>query len=189
MHPVEPDIALGDTRRHRVDVAREHRAMCQSRDGDGEDARSGADVERVPDRPGADGALDSEQAAGGRAVVAGAESLARLDFDGDVIGPALVAVVRAVDQEAAGAHRLEAFKRLRDPVGLRQARYDEARGRRAEHRTRRRIEMGAERRVGALRQVENHLPVARSRLEGIADEAGERIVFLDRRGQTARIGL
>ena len=70
-------------------------------------------------------ALDGDEAAGGGAVVAGAEGLAGLDLDGDVVRLHLAAVVWPVHQEAAGAHRLQPFEALRHPVGLRQFGDDE----------------------------------------------------------------
>jgi hypothetical protein len=50
--------------------------------------------------------------------MAGAEGEAGLDLDGDVADAPPVAVMRAVNQEAAGAHRLQAFQRLRHPVDV-----------------------------------------------------------------------
>ena len=50
--------------------------------------------------------------------MAGAEGQAGLDLDGEVADAAAVAVMRAMDQEAAGAHRLQAFQRVRHPVDV-----------------------------------------------------------------------
>ena len=41
-----------------------------------------------------------------------------LDLDGEIAGAALVAVMRAVNQKPPGAHRLQAFQRLGDPVDV-----------------------------------------------------------------------
>ena len=50
--------------------------------------------------------------------MAGAEGERRLDLDGDVVGPNRAAVMRAVDEHAAGPHRLQAVEARRDPVLL-----------------------------------------------------------------------
>ena len=62
--------------------------------------------------------LDHLEAAGGGAVMAGAEGQPGLDLDGEVAGAAPVAVMRAVHQEAPGADRLQPLERLRDPVDV-----------------------------------------------------------------------
>ena len=62
--------------------------------------------------------LDHFQAAGGGAVMAGAEGQPRLDLDGEVAGAAPAAVVRAMHQEPAGADRLQPLQRLGDPVDV-----------------------------------------------------------------------
>ena len=48
--------------------------------------------------------------------MAGAEGLAGLDLDRQVVGPHLVAVMGAVDEKAAGADRLEGSKDVGHPV-------------------------------------------------------------------------
>ena len=62
--------------------------------------------------------LDHLEAARRRAVMAGAEGQPGLDLDGEVADAAAVAVVRAVHEEAAGAHRLQTFQRPRHPVDV-----------------------------------------------------------------------
>ncbi len=62
--------------------------------------------------------FDHLEAAGRRAVMAGAEGKPGLDLDGEVAGAAPVAIMRAVDQKAAGADRLQALQRLRHPVDV-----------------------------------------------------------------------
>ena len=59
-----------------------------------------------------------QQAAARSAVVAGAEGEAGLDLDADVVRLHLVAVVRAMHEEAPGAHRREAGERIGDPILL-----------------------------------------------------------------------
>ena len=50
--------------------------------------------------------------------MAGAEGKPGLDLDGEVAGAAAVAIMRAVDQKAPGADRLQALQRLRHPVDV-----------------------------------------------------------------------
>ena len=57
-----------------------------------------------------------EEAAAGRAVVAGAEGEARLDLDPDVVRADSFPVMRAMDEKAPGPHRSEAGERVGHPV-------------------------------------------------------------------------
>src|SRR6185437_8352 len=52
------------------------------------------------------------------AVMAGAEGEASLDLDADVAQGHPVAIMRAVDEEAAGSDRLEPGERIGDPILL-----------------------------------------------------------------------
>ncbi|MNL37510.1 hypothetical protein D3C87_1596590 [compost metagenome] len=88
--------------------------------GDRQHTAAGAKVEHVAHRAGARHGRQHFEAAGGGAVVAGAEGLAGLDLDGDLAGADLVAVMGAVHDEAAGAYRRQTFERLGDPVDIRQ---------------------------------------------------------------------
>ena len=58
------------------------------------------------------------QAAGGGAMMTGAEGKACLDLDRKVADAPPVAVMRAMDQKPAGTDRLQAFQRLGDPVDV-----------------------------------------------------------------------
>ena len=89
--------------------------------GDGEHAGAGAEIEDGTrfDRGGQ--RADGQEATLRRAVVRGAESAARIDLDGPLRDGA-GAVVAAVYDEAAGAHRRQRLLRLRDPVGVRDCR-------------------------------------------------------------------
>ncbi len=49
-------------------------------------------------------------------MVAGAERQRRLDLDGELVGGDVLAVMRAMDDEAAGRHRHEVFEARLDPV-------------------------------------------------------------------------
>src|SRR5690606_40719383 len=64
--------------------------------------------------------LDLLEAARRCSVMAGAEGKARVDFDGNIARFDLVAVVRAMDEETSGSHRLQTFQRMRDPIDVRQ---------------------------------------------------------------------
>ena len=52
-------------------------------------------------------------------MMARPESLAGIDLDRHVVKLDLVAVMRSMHQEAAGAHGRQSFKRLGNPVDLR----------------------------------------------------------------------
>ena len=51
-------------------------------------------------------------------MVAGPEGERGLDLDAEVVRMHACAVVRAVDEKAAGAHRLQSFQALTHPVGV-----------------------------------------------------------------------
>jgi hypothetical protein len=51
--------------------------------------------------------------------MAGAEGEARLDLDGQLAAVALPAVMCAVDEETAGAHRLQTLQRTHHPIDIR----------------------------------------------------------------------
>ena len=63
--------------------------------------------------------VERQQAAARGAVVAGAEGQRRLDLDAERVRLDAAAVMRAVDDETAGRHRLQPFEALCDPVGRR----------------------------------------------------------------------
>ena len=73
--------------------------------------------------------IQRQQAAARGAVVAGSKRKRRLDLDADVVGLDAGAVVRAMHDAAAGAHRFETGEALLDPIGRRD-RLDGERGRR-----------------------------------------------------------
>ena len=104
---------------NRVDIAGNHAGSQQTSRGDGEDAGAGPNIENAPKVSNLRELREREQAALGRPVMAGAKSERRLDLDTDVIGLRPRAIVGAVDDKAAGAHRFEAGKALGDPIGSR----------------------------------------------------------------------
>ncbi len=102
-------------------------------------------------------------------MVAGAEGKRRLDLDADIVGLDASAVVRAVHQETAGAHRPQAGQALGDPVGGGDFLEAERGGRlfaggdrdqRAQHRL-----------VRVRAEMHRHLPLTAVALEGGADGA------------------
>src|SRR5215211_7484884 len=114
---VEPDEAADavQTRilarypnRLRVDIAGYHALPHGFGGREGENARPGADVEHVPGSAPPQFPRHGQKASLGGAVMAGAEGERGLDLDGEVVGPALLAVVGPMHQEAAGAHGPEA---------------------------------------------------------------------------------
>ena len=76
--------------------------------GDRQHAGAAADVEDASRAPAAKHAVQHQQAAARRAVMAGAEGQRRLDLDCDVVGPDSRAVMGAVNEKAPGAHGDEA---------------------------------------------------------------------------------
>src|SRR5271165_6866931 len=63
-------------------------------------------------------ANEMDEAASGRAVMAGAEGEPGLDLDADVVGADPRSVMRAVDEKTPRAHRLKTGQRIGDPVLL-----------------------------------------------------------------------
>ncbi len=80
------------------------------RHGDGEHAGAGAEVERAGEAARAHQAVEDDQRAGRGRMVAGAEGLARVDPNRDPSPRDAVAVVAAVDEEAAGRDGLQRFR-------------------------------------------------------------------------------
>ena len=58
--------------------------------------------------------------AGGGAVMSGPEGLSRVDLDGEIAQAYLVAVMRTMDEEPTGPNRLQFFKRMAQPIDIRQ---------------------------------------------------------------------
>ena len=128
--------------------------------------------------------VQRQQAAARGAVMAGAEGERGLDLDAQRVDRHRGAVMRAVHDEAAGAHRLEAGEALRHPVGLRQ-RLEGQRRRRVL--ARRHPHQRAHRRlVGRLAEIDRHLPAAAVALEGGAGGVVGIERFVQRAGQRAR---
>ena len=92
--------------------------MQQARGGEPQDAGAGADIEDALGPAALDLVYEGEEAAERGAVVAGAEGERRLDLDRQVVRLDPAAVVRAVDQDAAGAHGLQPLEGGADPVLL-----------------------------------------------------------------------
>ncbi len=86
--------------------------------GDGKHARAAAHIEDAARPLTAQQAVERLKAATGGAVMAGAEGGAGIDLDGDVACRAAMAVMRAVEEEATGAHRRQALQRAAHPVDV-----------------------------------------------------------------------
>ena len=84
--------------------------------GNRQHAGAGAEIEHASRLPLLEQMVEQQQAAPRGAVMAGAESQCRLDFDAELVGRNAVAVVLAVDHEAAGGHRDQIFQGRLDPV-------------------------------------------------------------------------
>ena len=160
---IEPRIGARGLDRDPVNVARDNAGAEGFRRRDRQHARSGAEVEHPGSSPPLCQVVERQQTAARGAVVAGAESERGFDFDADVVGLDAGAVVRAVHDEAAGAHRFEAGEAFLDPIGRRD-RFDGKRGRRCF--SRRECDQRAQARfVGPLTEMHRQLPLAAVILE------------------------
>ena len=122
---IEPRIGArgldGDT----VDIAGDDARPQYFRRRDRQHAGAGADVEHSPRPPPFRQIIERQQASARGAVMAGAEGQRRFDLDAEVVGPHPHTVMRAVHEEAAGAHRLQTAETLRHPIGGRDRLDDE----------------------------------------------------------------
>src|SRR4029077_9470914 len=84
--------------------------------GNCQNAAAGADIEHTVDVPALCKIGKRLQAPTRRAVVTGAKGERGLDLDADVVGAQFCAVVRAVNEKAADANRLEIGEALRNPI-------------------------------------------------------------------------
>ena len=107
------------------------------------------------------------QAPARRAVVAGAEGERGLDLDADVVGAQSCAVMRAMNEKAPDAHRLEIGEALRNPI-RRRHRLDGQQPRRSLAR-RDRDQTAQACLLGRLAKMDGNLPAAGPILEGCAD--------------------
>ena len=105
---IEPRIGACGLDRDPVDVAGDDARAQNFRRRDRQHAGAGAEVEHAASPPPLRQIIERQQTAARGAVVAGAEGERRLDLDADVVGPDAGAVMRAVHDEAAGPHRLQA---------------------------------------------------------------------------------
>src|SRR5690606_6614320 len=103
-----------------IDIGSQYRNGRELGDSNGEKGAAGSEVKRIGRMFAGDDFLNQFDASCRRSVVTGAESKARVDFNGDVARFDLVAVVRAMDKETPGPDRLQTFQRMRDPVDVRQ---------------------------------------------------------------------
>ena len=100
-------------------------------------------------------------------MVAGAERQRGLDLDADVVGLDAAAVVRAMHDKAAGAHRRQAGEALLDPVGCRYRREGKGSGSLFSSRVRELRAQGGF--IGRIAEVDRHLPTPVFALERRAD--------------------
>ena len=114
---VKPRIASRRVHRDRVNVASDDARPHQSSRCYCQHASPGADIKHALCAPSLGQIGKREEAAVGRAMVTGPEGEGGLNFDADIVGPHVRAIVRAVNNKAAHAHRFEAGKALRNPVG------------------------------------------------------------------------
>jgi len=115
--PIEARIGARRDKRLAVDVAGDDLLSESSRRRDRQHARAGTDVEYAPRPPPPGQRVERKQAAARGTVVAGAEGERGFDLDADGVHRHAPAVMRAMHDEAAGAHRLQAREALRHPIG------------------------------------------------------------------------
>jgi hypothetical protein len=101
-----------------VYVAAGDGAMQQLCGGDAQHARARADIEHMSRAPAFQRAIQRQQAAQGRAVMARAEGQRRLYLDAHVVFAQPKTIMRAMHQHAAGAHGLEPRQRAGHPIPL-----------------------------------------------------------------------
>ena len=115
---VESRVGVGDLHGDGIDVAEPDLSPEDFRGGDRQHPGAAADVEHRAWPAPLEQAVEMHEAAAGGAMMAGAEGEPRLDLDPDIIDPDLRAIMGAMHEKAAGAHRLEAGQRIGDPVLL-----------------------------------------------------------------------
>ena len=111
-------IVLRHRHGHRIDIRRQNRNGGKLGNADGQHGAAGAQIQRIARMFAADDFADHVEAAGGGAVVAGAEGKTGVDLDTEIVDAARVAVVRAVHEEPSRTHRREAFERMGDPIDI-----------------------------------------------------------------------
>jgi len=114
--PVRPRILARDGDRQRIDIGREDALVQRLGRGNRQHAGAGAEIEHASRTPGLQHMVEQQQAAPRGAVMAGAERQRRLDLDAELVGRNAVAVVLAMDDEAAGGHRDQIFQARLDPI-------------------------------------------------------------------------
>ncbi len=152
--------------RARIDIACRDAGMKKSCRRNRQNPAAGADIEHTVDLPTLCKIGERPQAPTRRAMVTGAEGERRLDLDADVVGAQFCAVVRAMNEKAADAHRLEIGEALRDPI-RRRDRLDGQQPRRSLAR-RDRDQTAQICLLGRLAKMDGNLPAAGPILEGRA---------------------
>ena len=110
----------GDADRSRVNVAGQYFAVQQFRCGDRENPGSGSDVERSVKLPSTRQALERQETAAGRRMLAGTERGRRVYRDPDRSRRHLAIMMRAVNKEPADPQGRKGQLVLREPVASRQ---------------------------------------------------------------------
>jgi len=111
----------GDADRPRVDVAGQYLAVQQLGCSDRENPRSGSDIERSVKSPSARQAIESQETAAGRRMLAGTERGRRIYRDSNRSRRHFAIMMRAVNKEPADPQGRKGQPVLRQPVASRQA--------------------------------------------------------------------
>jgi len=120
-YAVVDGVVSGDADRSRVNVAGQYFAVQQFRCGDRENPRSGSDVEQSVKLPSTRQALERQETAAGRRMLAGTERGRRVHRNPDRSRRHLPIVMRAVNKEPADPQRRKGQLVFREPVAVRQA--------------------------------------------------------------------
>ena len=113
-------IFAGDADRDRIDVGRRNAPVPQFGRADGQQPCAAAEVEHIGITPPPGKFAQRGKTERGGFVMAGAEGKPGFDAHRDNAIGHLAPVVGAIDEEAARAHRRQAFLREADPVRIRQ---------------------------------------------------------------------
>ena len=106
----------GDADRSRVNVAGQYFAVQQFRCGDRENSRSSSDIERSVKLPSTRQALERQETAAGRRMLAGTERNRRVHRNPDCSRRHLPIMMRAVNKEPADPQGWKGQLVLREPV-------------------------------------------------------------------------
>ncbi len=123
-YAVELRIQLRHAHRFRINVGGERFAFCGKGGGNGQHARAAAEIQNALRPPPFQNRIKGKEAAGRGAVVAGAKCGSRINFKRHAAMAPAFAVMGAVQKKPPRHDGRQAFKRMPDPILVRQFRND-----------------------------------------------------------------